>query len=447
VEESVRQRKFGEVTCLSVANDMPQHLLEMLKLNLPVDGAGVYRSDGLLSLSRLMTLYSLDRPDLKYKTFVPQLDVDLEADGEDGDLFAQIRKRDHLQHHPYDSFQPVVNFLQSAAHDPNVLAIKIVLYRVGRNSPVVAALLEAIEEGKQVAVLMELKARFDEESNIEWARALERAGVHVVYGLLGLKSHCKVALVVRREGDRIRRYAHLATGNYNDITAHLYTDIGLFTADEDLTADTSDLFNYLTGYSLKQDYRKFLVSPVNLRKRLEGLIEREIAHHTAGRKARLIFKMNSLVDGRTIRLLYRASSAGIKVDLLVRGICCLRPGIPGVSENIRVTSIVGRFLEHSRIFYFANGDSEEIYLGSADLMPRNLDRRVEVLFPLLAPDLRHRVKQEILDLYLADNVKARIMDSEGNYVRQKRGKNAVDAQDRLLPKEPRPHRVVKGKRD
>ena len=441
VEESIRQRRFGEVTRLCIMKDMPQHMLEMLKTNLELDRAGVYRTDGLLALSRLMGLYALDRPDLKYPPFVPAIEADLGAEGEEADLFAQIRKGDILLHHPYDSFQPVVDFLHRAAHDANVLAIKIVLYRVGRNSPVVAALLDAIEEGKQVAVLMELKARFDEESNIEWARALERAGVHVVYGLLGLKSHCKVALVVRREGDRIRRYAHLATGNYNAVTAHLYTDIGMFTADEDITADASDVFNYLTGYSLKQDYRKLLVSPVNLRRQLEALIKREIEHQANGRNARLILKMNSLVDGRMIRLLYEASTAGVQCDLLVRGICCLRPGLPGVSENIRVISIVGRFLEHSRVFYFSNGGAEEIYLGSADLMPRNLDRRVEVLFPLRSRELRKRVKEEILDRYLSDNVKARIMLSDGSYVRPKRNKQpVVDAQAKLLPKAPGPLR-------
>jgi polyphosphate kinase len=286
---------------------------------------------------------------------------------------------------------------------------------------------------------MELKARFDEESNIEWARALESAGAHVVYGLLGLKSHCKVSLVVRKEGDRIGRYVHLATGNYNGVTAHIYTDLGLFTTDEAITEDATDLFNYLTGYSFKRDYRKLLVSPVTLRERFEALIEREIAHAQARRPSRLIFKMNALVDARTIRLLYRASCAGVKIDLLVRGICCLRPSVPGVSENIRVVSIVGRFLEHSRIYYFRNGGAEEIYLGSADLMPRNLDRRVEVLFPLEEEVLRRRIKSEIIDCYLADNVKARLMQSDGNYVRMRPGKNdpEISAQDALLPRKAR----------
>jgi polyphosphate kinase len=327
-----------------------------------------------------------------------------------------------------------VELLQKAAHDPDVLAIKIVLYRVGPNSPVVKALLDAIEAGKQVAVLMELKARFDEESNIEWAKALEGAGAHVVYGLLGLKSHCKVALLVRKEADRICRYVHLATGNYNVITAHLYTDFGLFTTDEAIADDATDLFNYLTGYSFKRDYRKLMVSPITLRERFEQLIAREIAHRQAGRPAHLIFKMNSLVDERIIRLLYRASCAGVEVDLLVRGICCLRPGVPGVSENIRVTSLVGRFLEHSRIYYFLNGGKEEIFLGSADLMPRNLDRRVEILFPLEDAALQSRIKSEILDCYLTDTVKARRMLSDGQYVRIRRtkGEPVLDAQDALI---------------
>jgi polyphosphate kinase len=296
----------------------------------------------------------------------------------------------------------------------------VVLYRVGRNSPVVEALLEAIEEGKQVAVLMELKARFDEESNIEWAKTLEKAGCHVVYGLLGLKIHCKAAMVLRREGDAIRPYVHLATGNYNVVTAHSYTDLGLFTCNPQIAADTIDLFNFLTGYSAKRDYQKLMVAPVNLRERFEALIEREIEEHAANGKGHLVFKMNALVDPAIIRLLYRASQAGIRVDLLVRGVCCLRPGVSDVSENIRVTSVVGRFLEHSRIFYFRNGGDEEIYLGSADLMPRNLNRRVELIFPVEDAELRDRLRDEILAEYLLDNVKARRMLSDGTYKRNTR---------------------------
>lgn len=339
-----------------------------------------------------------------------------------------------LLHHPFDSFQPVVDFLRAAAKDPHVLAIKMTLYRVGRNAPVVEALLEANAHGKQVAVLVELKARFDEESNIEWARALEKEGVHVVYGLVGMKVHCKVALVVRQEGSNMRRYVHLSTGNYNAVTAHLYTDLGLFTCDEAIGADCSDLFNYLTGYSAKSDYRKLMVAPINLRKRFEHLIEREIEHARAGREARLIFKMNSLVDPRIIRLLYQASQAGVSVDLLCRGVCALRPGVPAVSDNIRVTSVVGRFLEHSRIFYFRNNGDEQIYVGSADLMPRNINRRVEALFPIERAALVRQIRDKLLSVYLADNVKARRMNAAGLYERvaRKEGEKMVNAQATLL---------------
>jgi polyphosphate kinase len=330
-----------------------------------------------------------------------------------------IRRHDILLHHPFDSFQPVVEFLRAAAVDENVLAVKMVLYRVGRNSPIVDALLQAIKNGKQVAVLVELKARFDEESNIEWARKLEAEGVHVVYGLLGLKIHCKVALVVRQEDRHIQRYVHLATGNYNALTAHTYTDLGLFTCDEQIADDVTHLFNYLTGYSGKADYDKLLVAPVNLRPGIRALIEREVAHVTAGSKGKLIFKMNSLEDPSMIRALYRASQAGVKIKLIVRGICCLRPGVPGVSDNIEVTSIVGRFLEHSRVYYFGNAGDDEIYVGSPDLMPRNLDRRVEVVFPVQDPVLGRRIRDEILGTYLADTAKVRRMKSDGTYVRPK----------------------------
>jgi polyphosphate kinase len=349
-------------------------------------------------------------------------------------MFAVIRRGDIWLHHPFDSFQPVVEFLRKAARDPSVLAMKICLYRTGRNSPIVEALLEAMEEGKQVATLVELKARFDEESNIEWAKALERAGVHVVYGLIGLKIHSKVALVVRREQDRIARYVHISTGNYNAVTAHLYTDVGIFTADEDIADDVSNLFNYLTGYSYKSDYKKLLVSPVNFRHRMEALIEREAQHARAGRKARLVFKMNALVDPPMIRALYRASCAGVKIQLLVRGTCCLRPGVPNVSENIEVHSVVGRFLEHSRLYYFLNGGDEELYMGSADLMPRNIDHRVEVIVPIEDRKIVRHVCDDVLTVYLADSVKTRQMTSTGAYVRKKPadGKKALNAQEWLL---------------
>jgi polyphosphate kinase len=343
-----------------------------------------------------------------------------------------------LLHHPFDSFAPVVDLLAKAAHDPNSLAIKMTLYRVGRNSPVIAQLLEAIAEETQVATLVELKARFDEGSNIEWARALEKQGGHVVYGLPGLKVHAKAALIVRQEDEQIKRYVHLGTGNYNPTTAHLYTDLGLLTADEDIGADVTDLFNFLTGYSAKTDYRKLLVAPINLRARFEELIRREIQHQKAHGNGRIIFKMNSLTDPKMIRLLYEASQAGVKIDLLVRGMCCLRPDFPHVSETIRVISVVGRFLEHSRIYYFHNGGEEVIYLGSADLMTRNLNRRVEVLFPIEDRRLVLHLRDRVLGLYLEDNVKAREMLVDGTYTRKTPapGESPVNAQEELLQRRP-----------
>jgi len=414
VEEAVWQRRFRAVVQLQVPRDTPEHLLEVLQANLELTREDVYHVDGPLDLGRLRQLLSLDRPDLKDHPFLPHTPPLLHLKPHD-DMFEVLRREDVLLHHPFDSFQPVLEFLHRAADDPDVLAIKITLYRIGRNSPVVESLLRAIENGKQVAVLVELKARFDEESNIEWARALEAAGVHVVYGLVGLKVHCKVALVVRREGDTIRRYVHLGTGNYNPATARLYTDMSFFTTDDRIGADVTDLFNYVTGYSAKREYHKLLVAPSNLRRKMEGLILREIEHAAGGGRGHLIFKMNSLEDPGIIRLLYQASQAGVQVDLLVRGICCLRPGIEGISGNIRVTSIVGRFLEHSRIYYFHNGGDEQIYLGSADMMGRNLDRRVEVLFPVESRKLIARLRDEILATYLADTSNGRRMLPDGTY--------------------------------
>ncbi|MBV9506276.1 MAG: polyphosphate kinase 1 [Acidobacteriia bacterium] len=434
IEEGVRQRRFGSVVRLLVTRDMPSQVLEILKSNFEVGSSEVYRGWRPLAKKRLMGLYSIARPDLKYPTFLPVVPKAL-VESRDEDIFEQIRRNDILLHHPFDSFQPVVEFLRKAARDPAVLAIKICLYRVGRNSPIVEALLDAVEEDKQVAALVELKARFDEESNIEWARALEKAGAHVVYGLIGLKIHSKVALVVRREQDgRIARYVHLSTGNYNAVTAHLYTDIGMLTADEDVAADASDLFNYLTGYSTKSDYRRLLVSPVNLRTRLSDLIEREVRHAQHGRAAKLIFKMNALVDPSMIRALYRASVAGVKIQLLVRGICCLRPGLAGISENIEVTSIVGHFLEHSRIYYFSNGGEEEVYVGSADMMTRNIDHRVEVVAPIREAAMIRHICDDILATYLSDNVKARVMQSNGSYLKRqpKPGELLVNTQEKLI---------------
>lgn len=435
-EEGVRQRRFGDVVRLQVHHAMPAYILEILMSNLQIEPYDVYLIEGRMPLSSLKYVANLDRHDLKYPPFIPAIPAVLDPDtmDKDEDIFAAIARRNILFHHPYDSFQPVVSFLNAAASDPNVLAIKMTLYRVGKNSPVVEALLKAQGRGKQVAVLVELKARFDEESNIEWAKALEAEGVHVVYGLLGLKIHSKVALVVRKEGDSIRRYVHLGTGNYNPMTAHLYTDIGLLTCDDKIGTDISDLFNYLTGYSAKRDYRKLLVAPINLRERFEELILREIEHAKSGAKGRIILKMNALVDERIIELLYRASQAGVKVDLIVRGICCLRPGIPGVSENIQVVSVVGRFLEHSRIYYFRNGGKDEIFCGSADLMPRNLNRRVEVLFPIEDERLARFVRDAVLKTYLFDTNKSRIMQSDGRYLRlhPKTGEQGLSCQQWFL---------------
>jgi polyphosphate kinase len=443
IEAGVRQRKFGSVVRLIVTEEMPAAILTILMSNLEIGPSEVYRSRRPLALKRLFSLYQLDRAELKDAPFVPVVPEALAAANDDEDMFALMRQGDIFMHHPYDSFQPVVEFLRKAARDPSVLAIKVCLYRVGRNSPIVEALLEAVEEEKQVAVLVELKARFDEESNIEWARALERAGAHVVYGLIGLKIHCKVALVVRREQERIARYLHLSTGNYNAVTAHLYTDMGMFTADPEIADDVSNLFNYLTGYAQKSDYKRLLVAPVNLRSRLDALIEREVKHAAAGHKAHLIFKMNALVDPKMIRALYKASRAGVRIQLLVRGICCLRPGLAGVSDNIDVTSVVGRFLEHSRVFYFHNGGDEQIYIGSADLMPRNIDHRVELLVPIQDPAIVRRLKDDLLPLYLSDTVKARHMLSNGVYVKKKSGNRAaVNAQEVLLE----PRRAVSNKR-
>jgi len=420
MRQSIRRRKFGSVVHLAVTEDTPQSVRSLLVDNLDIHPADVALLDSPLGLSTLWQLYNqVDRFDLKdpgYKPVVPAAFSNVVAGS---DIFDAIRQDNILVQHPYDSFSPVVDFLKAAARDPYVLAIKQTLYRVGENSPVIEALLDASERGKEVAVLVELKARFDEQSNIEWARRLEEVGAHVVYGLLGLKTHSKIAMVIRKEGDGIRRYTHLATGNYNPNTARVYEDIGMFTCDDAIGADATDLFNYLTGYSTSQGYRKLLVAPVNLRQGLAALIRRETKHARDGSKAHIIIKVNSLVDREMIVLLYEASRAGVRVDLLVRGICCLLPGLPGTSDNITVTSIVGRYLEHSRIFYFLNGGKEEIYLGSADMMERNLDHRVEVVFPVEKPDFIRFLRDEVLKSYLRDNLRARLMQPNGRYKRRK----------------------------
>jgi polyphosphate kinase len=427
IEQGVLRRRFGSVVRLTVDSRTPDDVRRILLDNLDLEPEGLVAVPPPLGMSGI-NLLGLDRPDLKDPPFVPAVPRGL--DDPDLSIFAAIRKHDILIHRPYDSFEPVIDWLESAAHDPDVLAIKMTLYRVGRNAPAVAALLEAARNGKEVAVLVELKARFDEEPNIEWARALEDEGVHVVYGLVGIKTHSKIAMVVRREGDGIRRYVHLGTGNYNVVTARLYTDLDLFTCDEVIGQDATELFNFLTGFSRTRDYKKLLVGPINLRTRFEALLEREIEHQLAGRGGHLILKMNSLIDRKMIAILYRASQAGVKIDLLVRGMCSLRPGIPGVSDNIRVTSIVGRFLEHSRIYWFRNGGDEQVLVGSADLMSRNLNRRVEILFPVEDPAIVRRLRDEILAVYMRDNVKARFMQADGSYVHAHPadGEEAIESQ-------------------
>lgn len=417
IEATVRRRRFGFVVRLTVGTDIPNRVLQLLANNLEVKDEDIYESNGPLGQSGLMTLLSIDRPDLKDAPYQPIIHPRLRNLNNRQEIFDAIREGDILLHHPYESFVPVIDFLKAAARDPKVLAIKQTLYRAGKNSPVVAALMEATENGKQVSALVELKARFDEESNIGWAKALERVGVHVVYGFASLKTHTKVCMVVRREDDgKILRYVHLSTGNYNAVSAQIYTDMGLFTCKPAFGEDATDLFNALTGYSKKEDYKKFLVAPLTLRKRFAALIDREIAWARQGKPAKLIFQMNSLIDAEFIRQLYQASQAGVKVEIIARGICGLRPGIAGISENIRVISIVGRFLEHARIYYFHNGGSPDIYLGSADLMPRNLDRRIETLFPIEEPALKQRLI-DILALSLADNTNARQLHADGSYTR------------------------------
>jgi polyphosphate kinase len=420
MQKSIRKRRFASVVQVEIYESMPDHIRELLIENLEIKQNDVYVLPAPLGLSSLWQAYNnVERHDLKFPVYQPVVPKDFEDATLADDIFEVIKRENILLHQPYDSFNPVIDFLRAAARDPNVLAIKQTVYRVGQNAPVVEALLKAIERGKQVAVLVELKARFDEESNIGWARMLEQEGVHVVYGLVGLKVHCKVIMVVRKEGDGIRRYLHLSTGNYNAVTSLVYEDIGLFTCDEVIASDVTDLFNHLTGYSTKHEFKKLLVAPFNLRAGLEKLVRREIEHARSGHKAHLIFKVNAIVDRRFIGLLYEASQAGVKVDLLVRSMCCLKPGIKGVSDNINVVSIVGRYLEHSRLYYFHNGGKEEIYTGSADLMTRNLDHRVEVVFPVESAEQVRYLRDKILGAYLKDNSRARVMRENGTYVRLK----------------------------
>lgn len=414
VERGLRQRRFGEVVALMVETGMPDGIRTLLQESLRLDADQTYTLDRPLGMNSLMELTSLDRPDLKYAPLIPKVPPAISS----GDpITAVLNRHDVLVYHPYDSFAPVLDLLTSSARDPDVLAIKQTLYRVGTDAPVVAALLDAVNHGKQVAVLVELKARWDEASNIEWATELEQAGVHVAYGFYGLKTHAKLALVVRKGPEGIKRYMHLGTGNYNVSTARAYTDLGLLTSDPDFGADATDLFNYLTGYSQQKEFRRFLVAPLNLRPELLRRIDREIEQQEKNGNGHLIFKMNSLIDREFIHALYRASQAGVKVDLIVRGMCSLRPGIPGVSENIRVVSLIGRFLEHARAYWFHNSGHPELYLGSADLMPRNLDYRVEVLFPVQDAEIRDRVLHNVLELQLRDTVNAWVERPDGTYAR------------------------------
>ena len=410
MSEYVDQRRFGTAIRLEIDEGMPTHVEELLVQNLRLAPFQVYRTVGPIGLADLRELTKVDRPELKYTPFLPTPRL-----VGDENVFATLRRRNMLLYHPYDSFSPVVTFIREASVDPKVLAIKATLYRVGPNSPIVEALMRARENGKQVAVLVELKARFDEENNITWARALEAAGVHVVYGVVGLKTHCKACLVVRREREGIRRYVHLATGNYNPITARIYTDIGLFTTDDAIADDVSDLFNSLTGISRKKEYRKLLVAPGSMRDGLLERINREAEVHKERGGGHLVFKCNSLTDRKCIEALYRASQVGVRVELQIRGICCLRPGVPGLSDTIDVTSIVGRFLEHSRIYYFHNGGEAEILIGSADLMGRNLDRRVEQLVPVDDPRLLAALR-DLLFTHLRDTQKCRRLLSDGSWV-------------------------------
>ncbi len=424
ISQGLRQRRYGNVVKMDVNPGIPDYIKQVLMENLEIEERKVYEIPGILGLSSLMEMMSIDRPDLKDVPFVPRNPF---LEQEDENMFELLKHRDMLLHHPYDSFQPVIDFINCAAQDPDVLAIKQTLYRVGSKSPIVQALIEAAERGKQVAVLVELKARFDEENNIVWARALEKAGAHVVYGLLGLKTHAKMLLVVRREADGLRRYVHLSTGNYNAATAKIYTDYSLFTSNPEIAADISEIFNYLTGYSRQDTYRRIVVAPLNMRKWILEMIEREIACHKKYGNGHIMFKLNALVDPQVISALYRASQAGVWIDLIVRGICSLRPMLKGVSENIRVISIVGRFLEHSRVFYFYNNGEEEIYLGSADMMQRNLDRRVEIIFPVLENSFKKSIKHG-LETMLQDNVQLWSLYPDGTYMKTVREGEPVNSQ-------------------
>src|SRR5690349_542960 len=414
IKESLRERRFGLAVRLEVSSSMPAEMVEYLTKSLGLEKDDVYEIEGLLDVPHLMQLYGLNQPELKDK---PLKAVVAPALRNKESIFDAIKQQDILLHHPYSAFGTVVDFIDAAAQDPQVVAIKMCLYRTGQKSPIPQALMQASERGKQVTAVVEIKARFDEEHNIEWAKRLAESGVHVVYGLVGLKTHSKVALVVRREEEGLQTYTHISTGNYNPTTSRLYTDLGLLTSDSMIGDDATDLFNFLTGFSMQKEFSRLMVAPLSLRRRMMKLIKRETEHALAGRAAHIAVKINRLTDLPIIEALYEASQAGVKIELIVRGACMIRPGEPGLSQTIHVRSVVGRFLEHSRIFYFANGGDEELYIGSADWMARNLDRRVEVITPVTDPQLKKYLKDTVLAAYLRDNVKARVMNSGGSYER------------------------------
>ncbi|KON98381.1 RNA degradosome polyphosphate kinase [Aneurinibacillus migulanus] len=427
IQKELKKRRWGAAVRLEVTCDMDDYMKGILQESLEIESCDVYEVPGPLDLTFLMKFYSVPGYiELRYQSLLPQPPADFIGEN---NIFEAIVHKDILVHHPYESFDPVVHFVKQAAEDPNVLAIKQTLYRVSGDSPIVNALAKAAENGKQVTVLLELKARFDEENNIVWAKKLDKAGCHVIYGLVGLKTHCKITLVVRQEGQKLVRYVHLGTGNYNDSTARLYTDLGMFTCNEQFGIDASYIFNHLSGYSKTPKWKKIEAAPNGLRNKILQLIDNEIAKSTPEHPGRIILKMNSLTDKKLIKALFKASAAGVQIDMIIRGICCLRPGIPGVSENIRVRSIVDRFLEHARIFYFQNGGDERVYLSSADWMTRNMERRVEIMFPVEVESLKKRVK-EILNIQLQDNVKARVLDSQGIYtmIKPRDGEKRVHSQ-------------------
>ncbi|MEO8377394.1 MAG: polyphosphate kinase 1, partial [Candidatus Sumerlaeota bacterium] len=430
VEAELRSRERGKAVRMGVESTGSAELIAFLMDAIGLSPVQVYLLDGPINLNEVAQIASnLDRPELKTSAFTPAVREPLKSEK---NLFAAIAREDILVHHPYESFSAVADFVSQAAEDPNVLAIKQTLYRTSADSVIVKKLIEAAEKGKQVAALMELKARFDEQRNITWAKQMERAGVHVVYGLVGLKTHAKLCLVVRKEKDGMHRYLHMGTGNYNQITARTYTDLGLFTCDPDLCDDASEIFNFLTGYSRIPELRKVSIAPINMREKILGMIDAETAKARKKQAGRIRAKMNSLVDTEIIEHLYKASIAGVQIDLIIRGICCLRPGLQGVSDNIRVSSIVDRFLEHHRIFIFGEGEDEHVYLASSDWMPRNLDRRVETLFPVEAPLLKRRIVDEIFSTQLADNVKRRALQADGTYKRVTRGNAAPLRSQELL---------------